>query len=534
MKKLIITLLTLAVMLSLSVSAMAEAEDGQPDTEETVVQLDLSDVLIQCGGFPHTAENAPRSYSMRAVSQWDAAKAALLAGLQNWDARIDLARFDIPGDKNTVSTLYFEVINDNPGLFYVDAHTTYSTTYSGTLNAITPSYSKTYTRADIATYNAKVQEIVSSVGADWTSFQKALYLHDYLTAHTRYDTSYSKRNAYSLLVDGVGVCHGYMLGYKALLNAVGIENGIVDSAALNHIWNLVKLGDSWYHVDVTWDDPTNNAMDDDPDAPDLVGNARHRYFLLSDDTMRSSHTTTDWDVAPEGAVCNDTRYEDWFGVNVTTPFIRLGDKWYYMAVNGSSYDLYATADPETDAGSVVCDLNLRWRLWNEPSFRWNSSYSGLCAWRGLLVFNTDTQICSYDPTTGDVNVLYTADIEHGYLSGFVMDGDAATCVLTTHPSEFEDWDLGELTLRPYKSVTAGSYSVCKTDGTLYLHQDAADGYLVLALYDENGKFQELVIGDAQNDELSSKLIQDGSTLKYFALDEHGVPRCQAGAYLDAA
>lgn len=540
MKKIIPLLLTLAAVFALCVSVMAE-ETEQPAPEETLLEADLGSLLIQYGGYPHVSEDAPQFYSTRAVSQWDAAKAALLLGMKNWETQIDLSRYSIPGDKATVSKLFMEVVNENPCLFYVNTSTRWSLTGSGCLAVITPSYNTAYTSADVAAYNAKVAEIVSGVGVSWTPFQKALYLHDYLITHAKYDTSLSHYDAYSLLVNGVGVCQAYTLAYKELLNQVGIENGTVDSEDLKHIWNLVKLNGNWYQVDVTWDDPTNKAMKQDSNAPDLVGRAKHSYFLLSDAAMRDEdhgHDAADWVVSPEDAVCTDTTYEDWFGINVTSPFVPLGNKWYYLDdADDMRFDLYAADDPEAGAGSEVCALELRWYVWGSSSSYYGGyNFSGLCAWRGLLVFNTPTRICSYDPETGDVNILYTPDIsEYGYVSGLVMNGDSATYLLTTNPSSLDKYLTQSQTLRPYQNAAAGDYSTCRMDGKLYLHQDAADGnLLVLAKYDKNWQMQKLVIANTQNAELCIELPQDGSTLKIFAPDANGVPRCAAGTYPNTA
>ena len=38
-----------------------------------------------------------------------------------------------------------------------------------------------------------------------------------------------------------------------------IESDLVLSDALNHAWNKVYIDGVAYHVDVTWDDPTNLA-----------------------------------------------------------------------------------------------------------------------------------------------------------------------------------------------------------------------------------------------------------------------------------
>ena len=69
---------------------------------------------------------------------------------------------------------------------------------------------------------------------------------------------------------------------------------------------MEKLGGKWYHIDVTWDDPT----------PDQKGYIGYKYFLLSDQEMAKDHTWTRSDfpkctanvdpyISLWGAVCDD-------------------------------------------------------------------------------------------------------------------------------------------------------------------------------------------------------------------------------------
>lgn len=505
-------LLALATALTLCVSALA----AEPESEWC--EVDVSSQLIQCGGYPDAAAYAVQPYSLREASQWEGAKAALRAGLKNWDIEIDLSEYEI--STSEIGKLYAEVVNEDPSLFYAMGYS-YRRDGNYRVTFISPQYDARYTKADVAKYEKKVSDILTGLDDNWSDLEKALYLHDYLASHFKYDTTYSRYDAYSLLVEGTGVCQAYTLAYKDLLNRAGIENGTVQSSKLKHIWNLVEIDGEWYHVDVTWDDPTNNAMGQSTDAPDLTGNAQHTYFLLSDDTIRDSehkHGANDWVVSPADVTCPSTAYDNWWGKSVTSPFAPLGDDWYYISSNG----LYSTDAPETKAGSNVLYLaNYYWKVWNGSGW-WIGTYSGLCAWRDLLVFNTPTQICSYDPETGETNALYTPDTSNGYVYGLAMDGDKATYLLAQDPN-LTGWATGEVTLRPYENNTAADWSACQVGDTFYLRQDAANGILALARYDANGRMTELQMTNTRNGELSTGLKKDGSTLKIFALNSSGKP-----------
>ena len=61
------------------------------------------------------------------------------------------------------------------------------------------------------------------------------------------------------------------------LRKAGVPRGVATSQYVNHAWNVVNIGGTWYHVDATWDDP----------ASDIQGRSMHDYFLVSFDTLNS-------------------------------------------------------------------------------------------------------------------------------------------------------------------------------------------------------------------------------------------------------
>lgn len=73
-----------------------------------------------------------------------------------------------------------------------------------------------------------------------------------------FDGTYSwlRHSAFGAIVQGWAVCEGYSEAMQLLLNLAGITATVVygDSDDVLHEWNLVKIGDQWYHLDVTWDD----------------------------------------------------------------------------------------------------------------------------------------------------------------------------------------------------------------------------------------------------------------------------------------
>ena len=134
--------------------------------------------------------------------------------------------------------------------------------------------------------------------------EKARRLHDYLIKICDYNDSARgnpsvfARSAYSVLVDHQAVCAGYVMAYRYLLDAAGIQSEEVISDKMNHCWNYVKLNGHWYHVDVTWDDLNRKNGGED----DVI----YKYFLLSDKAMR------------------ERKHQEWF----TRGLPEATDTWY--------------------------------------------------------------------------------------------------------------------------------------------------------------------------------------------------------------
>jgi hypothetical protein len=124
---------------------------------------------------------------------------------------------------------------------------------------------------------------------------KVKSVHDYLVSHARYDHENYANNtltgesftARGLMVNGVGVCSAYAEATNLLLGLAGVASVEVSGVAGdannvgNHAWNLVRIDGAYYHLDVTWDDP----------SPDK-GYSDYRYFAVSDKTMARDHA---WD-----------------------------------------------------------------------------------------------------------------------------------------------------------------------------------------------------------------------------------------------
>ncbi len=118
-------------------------------------------------------------------------------------------------------------------------------------------------------------------------------VHNYLVDNVEYDSSVSKGNIYNIygaLANNVCVCEGYAKALKYLLDELGVESCLVMGKATNsegdsenHAWNYVKLDNTWYGIDSTWDDPVIIG------GGFATSDVKYRYFLKGSNTINKDH-----------------------------------------------------------------------------------------------------------------------------------------------------------------------------------------------------------------------------------------------------
>ena len=138
------------------------------------------------------------------------------------------------------------------------------------------------TSVERAAADKQIKNIITEIIKPYMNdHEKVKAVHDYIVINGKYDKDMMLYSDYDLLTQGSSVCNGYaLLTYNMLeeLNSpvklvTGTGNGEL------HIWNMVKLGDYWFHLDTTWNDPL-------PDK-DMVS---YNYYMLTDKEIIRDHT----------------------------------------------------------------------------------------------------------------------------------------------------------------------------------------------------------------------------------------------------
>ena len=143
------------------------------------------------------------------------------------------------------------------------------------LGKITINIDKLYNESEINYVNEQIDLIMKEIiKENMTTKEKIRAFHDYVINNTNYDESNTiaenmSNKAYGALLNKKAVCSGYSDLMGIFLDKINVRNYKISND--EHVWNLVNLDGTWYHIDLTWDDPTTSNG-----KPVLL----HDFFLI--------------------------------------------------------------------------------------------------------------------------------------------------------------------------------------------------------------------------------------------------------------
>ncbi|MCL2698618.1 MAG: hypothetical protein FWE74_11140 [Oscillospiraceae bacterium] len=360
--------------------------------------------------------------------------------------------------QNTLSVEYFRVMRNNPQLFHVMSEVKVMWNSSFSVVELEPAYSMSRTQYTEASrrFNAAAAEALAYAGNASNDFEKALFLHDYLVLNTVYDIENLRHierigfvgtplnphshDAYGALVLGKAVCEGYAYAYVHLLRQVGVESRIITGymGGVPHAWNIVKINGSWYHVDVTANDPVVGG------EHDMHGFVSHEHFLISSARLNSfreangNQTYTGWSL-PAGISADSTNFDDAFFRDVETAIVKLGNYYYWIdsiplttgfnrGVDNNHIRSYNISNGRIE---TVHSFEAIWYLEgteHSTSFRFDTgSYARIATHDGKLYFNTAKEIYSLDLATGEITLIHTpanlGGTDNRFIFGITISGN---------------------------------------------------------------------------------------------------------------
>lgn len=345
---------------------------------------------------------------------------------------IDVEKYDLY--EEDVMWVFSAVVNNNPDLFYIGDQFGYGAYSSGKVVYIVPQYK--YSGSSLATaradYNARLDTIAARF--DYLSDVEAVVaVNDYLATHYEYDSyglsfgiDYAIRDAYTMLLEKRGVCQAYALLFTAIMDRLDINSTSVVSVPMNHQWNLVELDGEWYHIDVTWDDPTGVPS----------GYTYHDYMLHSDIAMSSSFGHYDWiRIDNKSEQCTSTLYDDWSWTETNTQLTPHNNKWYYA---NNTADGIEIVEISSEGRRVVHTQKDIWNVWDNPNYVYTNSLTTSTWYGNWMLYHSQDKLYCYDTVLNKTFYLTDLNVSSGYVYYIHNDEDVLDYVVSASPTDFSN------------------------------------------------------------------------------------------------
>lgn len=227
---------------------------------------------------------------------------AIANGVKNFDDEF-VVRYYAAGEQDEfadeVSVAIEAFTNDHPEVFYLKAQ--YSSyihyAFDSNIGYIRLNYTEDTTTAikeKIGLMKGRVDYYARGLDG-YSDYEKELIIHDRIASDVSYshleDLPRKYHTAEGTLLEGVGVCDSFSKAYQLVLNHVGIDSIIVLGELSDgpHAWNMVKIGDSWYHVDIT----SSHSIYDDTNI------INHAYFNLTTEAEKNISKINDESILPK-------------------------------------------------------------------------------------------------------------------------------------------------------------------------------------------------------------------------------------------
>lgn len=338
-------------------------------------------------------------------------KAHIVQSLLERKEEIDISQYQIP--VLYIDQVISETLNENPQFFYVSFDD--CIVEGTTAMSVIPIYEGS--REEIAyasaAYEQAVAKALAGIDSSMNAMEKAFVLHDYLVSHCEYDKTYRKYTAEDALVYGSAVCQGYTLAYADLMRRAGIPCVNVPSDAMDHIWNMISIDGSWYHVDATWDDPSNFTA---------KSYCRHNNFLASDAQITAEgHNNWSAPYRASSTRFDNAEWKDWESI-----LCKYQGDWYYMGTVGGVKGLIRrTGSLENGTSSVVQQITDNWYVWGGTGSYWVGLFGYITVHNNTIYFNGRDNIYKYED--GQVKKIYTYTGNQGYLYDIIVENGRLYC-----------------------------------------------------------------------------------------------------------
>ena len=369
----------------------------------------------------------------------------VVAALENLETTIDVSDYNLSASNaQEVGAEFNKLLNSNPQLFYIkksgytlsgDKIISFNIEYIDDEDAIMEMKSSFEATADLA---------AAQVDKSLDEYQQALIVHDYLALNCEYDyENYQtgsvpdiSHTAYGSLVNQVAVCDGYADAFAYIMeDKLGISCEVISSDAMHHAWNMIEIGQKWYHVDVTWDDP----------AWDRIGRVMHENFLCSDSRISKGSPNAQnaendnhysWS---DAHIADSAVYDDafWGKIKSGCAICYQDGAWYYAKYMDDTKKIQFVkrmGDNFLEGNEEELFELDPWKAASETSY-WPGCYVYLAQADGKLYFNSQDAMYRLGNDDSKVEVYSPTDLDGKKIYGFTVRGNELWYVLDSDPND---------------------------------------------------------------------------------------------------
>ncbi len=262
--------------------------------------------------------------------------------------------------EKSLEKIFFAVTNDNPLIYYLNQSVySYATDQFGHI-ALCPQYFWGSTK--VREYNKKIEkEIIELINQlqlfECSDYEKEKKIHDWMCLNISYDYDGSDVNNPLRVIEShnvIGVfarrkaqCEGIAKAVKVLLNALDMKCIVVTGEATSkettelHAWNIVKINNVPYQLDVTWDIGHKIAGRD----------ITYDYFNINDQIINRTHKA--YGDMPK---C-DSLDANFFTINnLTFGSERTLYKYIQKSINQGNKEFYFRLEDREKASSIINEV----------------------------------------------------------------------------------------------------------------------------------------------------------------------------------
>ena len=215
-----------------------------------------------------------------------------------------------------------------------------------------------------------------------SSIEKVVYVYKWIVTYCNYNlNSAFNQSIYSVFILRNSVCMGYAKAAQYLLKLLDVECCLVFGQLIGsedysrHCWNLVKINNTYYHVDVCLGDALLNSIIFKTGIHDIweLGGINYNFFCVSTDEIIKSRTIEDMGDLPLSV--NSLKREQIVELSKHQLKTRESKKGVLLSNKGTTSDIYLCSRNknlvlkcyrDVSTGQCVKEYRFMDRLRNSP------------------------------------------------------------------------------------------------------------------------------------------------------------------------